>query len=225
MSDTTHDPNQLNQQAAHDTGLYDPTIHDNQIVAMYDTETQARAAQDVLLRSGIPAANMQVMDRAAVTGVSGKTATDSGLWGAITALFVPEEDRTIYNTAVARGHAMLVVTPDATMNRHRLIQSLEATGPLDFDARLEEWRQAGYDTTGAAPGTPTSNVATAGHAVDAGLNTRVGRREQMQGPVRSYIADRPAPGMGTIEQRSVQASGTDAEPRVATPAPADRMAP
>ena len=27
----------FNQQSAHDTGLYDPNVHDNQIVALYET--------------------------------------------------------------------------------------------------------------------------------------------------------------------------------------------
>ena len=46
--------NTLNQTAAHDTGIYDPNVHDNQIVAMYETEARARAARDTLVSNGVP---------------------------------------------------------------------------------------------------------------------------------------------------------------------------
>ena len=172
MSGTTNTSGTLNQAAAHDTSLYDPTVHDNQIVALYETDAQARTAQQTLVSAGFPASSMQIVARDSGSGAAGTTgATDEGLWGSIKSLFVPDEDRTTYNTAVARGHAMLVVTPTNSMDRQHLIHTLESTDPLDFDAKLEEWRQTGYDTTGSAAGTSTSNTATAGHAVDAGMNT------------------------------------------------------
>lgn len=173
MSGTTHNPGSLNQAAAHDTGLYDPNLHDNQIVALYETDAQARAAQEKLASAGFSASATQIVSRdSSNTGTtSASGAADEGLWGSIKSLFVPDEDRTTYNTAVNRGHAMLVVTPDMSMDRQRLIQVLETTNPLDFDAKLEEWRQAGYNTTGSGTGSTTSNTATAGHAVNAGMTT------------------------------------------------------
>lgn len=173
MSGTTHDATGLNQAAAHDTGLYDPTVHDNQIVALYETDAQARSAMQTLQTAGFSSAAMHVVSRESAGGASTSTSSvdDEGLWGSIKSLFVPDEDRSTYNTAISRGHSMLVVTPDHTMDRQHLIHVLESTDPLDFDAKLEEWRQTGYDTTGSAVGTSTSNTTTAGHAVDAGLNT------------------------------------------------------
>ncbi len=171
MSDSTHDAPRLNQASAHDTGLYDPAVHDNQIVALYETDADARAAQETLAKAGFAANSMQVVSRDIGSGAAAPAREEGGLWSSIKSLFVPDEERNTYNSAIARGHAMLVVTPDRTMDRQHLIHTLEQTGPLDFDAKLEEWRQAGYDTTGSAAGTPTSNTATAGHAVDAGLNT------------------------------------------------------
>ena len=44
---------------------------------------------------------------------------------------------------------MVLVAPNAKMDRHRVIEVLEASGPIDFDAKLEEWRQSGYDYSGA----------------------------------------------------------------------------
>ena len=74
---------------------------------------------------------MQVVSRdSSNTGTtSASGAADEGLWGSIKSLFVPDEDRTTYNTAVNRGHAMLVVTPSMSMDRQRLIQTLEKHRP------------------------------------------------------------------------------------------------
>ena len=145
-----NDSDRLNQAAAHDTGLYDPTVHDNHIVAMYDTDAQARAAHAALTSVGVPASAMQVVARGAETGTMGGVNAedrDSGVWSSIRSLFAPEDDRSDYSHAIGRGHAMLVVTPTGSMDRQKIIQTLEASDPVDFDAKLAEWRQSGYDTT------------------------------------------------------------------------------
>ena len=132
--------NNLNQAAAHDTGLYDPDLHDNQIVAMYDTDAQAQAAKAQLVASGFSAAAIQVVSRGTETGtLGGVNAEDAngGVWGAIRSMFVPDEDRAGYTHAIGRGHAVLVVNPDRSMDRSKLIHTLEATNPVDFDAKLE----------------------------------------------------------------------------------------
>ncbi len=144
------DSQQLNQASAHDTGLYDESRHDNQIVAMYETDAQARSAKDMLVGKGVSASSIQLVSQGQDTGtLGGVNAEDAngGVWGAIRSLFVPDDDRSAYSHAVGRGHAMLVVTPAAGTDRVALVHALESTDPVDFDAKLEEWRQSGYDTT------------------------------------------------------------------------------
>ena len=177
MSDMTRHSSALNQAAAHDGGLYDPSIHDNQVVALYDTDAQARAAQQVLVQAGFPTSAMHVMARngaasstttADASGMgyqsTGSESESAGIWASIKSLFLPEEDRTSYRHAIDRGHAMLVVTPDHSMDRHHLLHVMESTDPLDFDAKLEEWRQSGYDSssamTAATQGTTTTGMMT-----------------------------------------------------------------
>ncbi len=163
----------LNQGAAHETGLYDPSLHDNQIVALYDTRAHADAAREKLLAAGVDSGAVQVMDKGAdqMAGGVDYEAGNQGLWGSIKSLFVPDEDAHAYSHAVGAGHAMVVVTPNATSNRNQIIQVLESTNPLDFDAKLEEWRQSGYNyTPGSATTTTTgtnmaSTAATGGAAV------------------------------------------------------------
>ena len=200
----------------YDTGLFDPNVHDNQIVALYDTDADARTARDALVAAGLEPAAVQVMDRQAdpMAGGVNYEAGDQGIWGAIKSLFMPDHDAHAYNHAVEKGHAMVVVTPTANTDRHHIIEVLESTGPIDFDAKLEEWRQAGYDYSGAAgtagnrntasripadyavnPSTVTDQVPAAepsgqpggAAGTDANLaenQPRVGRREAPQGASR-----------------------------------------
>ena len=214
MSGTTND-------GGMHTGVYDPALHDNQIVAIYETEGRARAARDALVAAGIPTSTIQVLDRDA--GIDGAPATDEGFWGAIKGLFAPEEETSAYNHAINRGHAMLVVMPTAEMDRARIIQVLEETDPIDFDAKLAEWRESGYDYT-THPSKPVGVVDTAvaavssaaagvAHAVDRTVDAahrttdlsntetvkvmeerlNVGKREVSAGAVRvrSYVVERP----------------------------------
>ena len=176
----------LNQSAAHETGLYDPSLHDNQIVALYDTRAHADAAREKLLAAGVDSGAVQVMDKGAdeMAGGVDYEAGNQGLWGSIKSLFMPDEDAHAYSHAVGAGHAMVVVTPNAKTNRNHIIEVLESTSPLDFDAKLEEWRQSGYnyapgstatgamaDTTGAAVPVAAPMASTAATGGAAAMST------------------------------------------------------
>jgi len=209
----------LNNAAAHDSGLYDPTVHDNQIVALYETRAQATAAADTLTTAGIDPSTVQVMDREADTMAGGVDyeAGNQGLWGAVKSLFMPDDDAHAYRHAIGAGHAMVVVTPQAASGRSHIIDLLESTDPIDFDSKLQEWRQAGYagmaSTAAAGSGTmaavPVATISVTRPAalpVASGVagrddetikvmeeRLRVGKREVPTGAVRvrSYVVERP----------------------------------
>lgn len=151
--------NRLVDSDKQDTHLYDPSMHDNQIVALYNSRADAEAAKAKLLAAGVDDGALQVMDREADTMAGGVNyeAGDQGLWGSIKSMFMPDEDAHAYSHAVRAGHTMLVVSPSQTSNRTHIIEALESTNPIDFDAKLAEWRQAGYqyDDTN-----PTAEVAS-----------------------------------------------------------------
>jgi hypothetical protein len=153
----------LNQAAAHDTGLYDPNVHDNQIIAMFENDAKARAARDALVSSGIPESAIHLSGKdQGVADVSNAEDAGGGLWGAIKSLFMPDEEAHGYAEGVRRGHAVLVVQPTAEMDRHQIIAVIERSDPVDFDAKLEEWRQAGYNyvSSSAAGSATATGVAT-----------------------------------------------------------------
>jgi hypothetical protein len=176
-----------NATAAHDTGLYDPARHDNQIVAVFESRARADEARAALLAAGIPDGAVQVLDRTAgdlASGASqaedrgGSSSPGQGFWDVLTSLFAPDADYRAYQGAIGDGHAMVLVTPAPGMDRQQVIEVLRRSEPVDFDAKLEQWRQAGYGDTGA----PRSDE-----------RARVGQREaQSTGPIRSYVIDRRA---------------------------------
>ena len=156
----------LNNAAAHDSGLYDPNTHDNQIVALYDTMADANAAKQALVNAGVEGGSVQVMDKSAdpMAGGVDYESGNQGFWGAIKSLFVPDEDAHAYSHAIDKGHAMIVVSPNRTSNREQIIHVLEGTNPIDFDSKLEEWRQSGYDYSAPAMGAAAGGVMGAATA-------------------------------------------------------------
>lgn len=180
-----------NAGAAHDSALYDPNIHDNQIVAIFQDEAAARAARDALVQAGVPADQVQVVDHVAGDAAKNASQVEDRAVGdqiltAVMGLFT-HDDHKDFTHAVDQGHAMVVVTPVGDTDRHQVVLLLEQSHPIDFDAKLAEWRQAGYDQSGAARSPQHEE-------------RRVAQRET-QGPagksrVRSYVANREE-GMGT----------------------------
>lgn len=148
---------------AYDTGLFDPNLHDNQIVALYETGSAANMAHDKLIAAGVASGSVQVVARGAdrMAGGVDYEAGDQGIWGAIKSLFVPDDEAHAYNHEVGQGHAMVVVTPTGNADRHHIIEVLESTDPVDFDAKLEEWRQSGYGSSPKVSNTDDRNTARA----------------------------------------------------------------
>ena len=179
-----------NAGAAHDSGFYDPDRHDNQIVAVFEDEAAARTAHDALVQAGVPQSQVQVVAHVAGDAAKGVSqAEDKAVGDQILSAFMglfTHDDHHDYTHAVNEGHAMVVVTPVGDTDRHQVIKVLEQSQPIDFDAKLAEWRQAGYDQSGAA------------RSPELG-DRRVAQRETpapgAQSAVRSYVADRD-PRMG-----------------------------
>ncbi len=167
----------LNDAASHDKGLYNPDTHDNQIVALYDTMADANKARDMLVHAGVSSESIQVMDKSSdiMAGGVDYEAGNQGIWGAIKSLFVPDEEAHAYNHAITKGHAMVVVSPARSANREAIIHTLESTNPIDFDAKLEEWRQAGYDYQGSGSQGADTASTTVNRAASTPANYAVNR--------------------------------------------------
>ena len=217
----------LNNAAAHDSGLYDPNTHDNQIVALYDTMADANAAKQALVNAGVDGGSVQAMDKSADSMAGGVDyeSGNQGFWGAIKSLFVPDEDAHAYSHAIDKGHAMVVVSPSRTSNREQIIHVLEGTNPIDFDSKLEEWRQSGYDYSapamgaaaggamGAATASNTINRATATPANYAANQTTVTDNipssAATTGAASSMAGGQVATDTAATGTQAMMATGTD----------------
>ncbi len=155
-------------QAGHDTQRGDPKLKDNPLIALYDSVAHAHAAENALLAAGVDQAAVQVIDRNSppptptiTVPVTAADPPDRGILGDIASLFAPHKDNRAYAHALAQGHAIVVVNPAQTANRARIIGVLQNTHPIDFDAKLEQWRQAGYDYTSANALHPETSAGAA----------------------------------------------------------------
>lgn len=152
---TTNDPMMPERATATDPASSYESGRGYQVVAMFETFERARTARDRLAEEGIPATDMDIVNRDAETGYSNfeYERSDEGFWGAVKRFFVPDEHATGYTEGLRRGHAMLVVRPPFNQ-RERVVEILEGYDPIDFDAQEEEWRKAGW--AGGAPLMATS---------------------------------------------------------------------
>lgn len=202
--------NSLLDTNIHDPQLYDPERHDNQIVAVFDDDAAASLARDALRDAGLPDSAIQLVaapatDAAATEAQPVPKSAGDQIMNAFMGLLSAGEEHHDYAHAIRRGHAMVVVTPTADTDRHLVVTVLERSNPIDFDAKLEEWRQTGYERM---------------KDQERG-ERRLGRREPLASAsrVRSYIAERPAgagggpAAMGTNVTPGVESSGMNAPRR------------
>ena len=219
--DTMAEPTTDLAPDGYDVHVYDPNIHDNQIVAMYDTRAQAEAARTALTDAGVDDGAIEVIDKEA--GTAAPHPDEAGFWNTVKSLFAPDEDAQAYGAAMGRGHAMVIVHPAQTANRRHIIDVLENTGPLDFDAKQEEWRRAGYDylpagqdsirtgtPTGAATGTSepamgAAMAAGAGGALMTGVMPVMGTDTAPATTAPATTAPATTAGMTTREGTVVPA--------------------
>lgn len=175
----------LNTNLSHDTKLYDPTQQDDQIVAMYDTRAEADAARQAVM-SHDPSARAEVVDRTADGANAGVNSEggNTGFWGSLKGLFAPDEEVHGYAEGVRRGHALLVIHPTPG-TRETIIDAIEATNPVDFDAKLEQWRSAGWNNIQADRASSNANL-TSDVATDTDLTS-----------VAAGTRPKPAPGIAS----------------------------
>ena len=145
------------------------------ITAMYDTYTDATAAQNKLLALGIPAASIKILsgNQSAQTTTSG-TKPDEGFWGSLKELFMPEEDRYAYNEGLSRGGTMLSVAVDEA-HVEKAYDILEEHGSVDLDEREASWRKEGW--SGYEGATGSSAVGAVGSTTGATATRAEGATE------------------------------------------------
>jgi hypothetical protein len=119
---------------------------DYQLVAMFGTDADARAAREKLLALGVPPEAVTILHRDAAPAAD---RTRKGLWAALRHRFIPEQEAHALAEGVERGHAVLTVTPPEGLHQ-AVVQALHACHPLDVAAEAAAWRDQGW--SGIYPG-------------------------------------------------------------------------
>jgi hypothetical protein len=119
-------------------------LGDRRIVAIFDTFAQARTAHERLLKVGIPAERMHLMEHAGEDVNAAATAEppDQNVIGRIRKAVLPDHATESYRKAVDEGDPMLTVHPLAG-EVEEVVEVLQAAHPKRFDPRLERWRNSG----------------------------------------------------------------------------------
>jgi stress response protein YsnF len=163
------------------------------ITALFESRAAAENAR-ARLTAVVPTAQARVIeqDGMAATGMAPSSQQHQGLWAQIKDLFLPDEDRAIYAESIRRGDYLLCAqVPETAVDE--AIDTLEAAGPLDVDARQEQWRSEGWQGPVAATSATGGDVVEEQKIPVVEEQRRVGKREVARGAVRvrAYAVEEP----------------------------------
>ena len=213
---------------------------DQTVIGVFDTYDHAERAQQQLISRGFSANDVQVRAHGAdlepgsttpgaSTGTARTTADpDIGFMDSVrnffNDLFGPNaDDAGHYSEAVRRGGAVVAVTVSDESRVDSAREALAATGAVDIEKRVAEWRQTGYEgyRSDAAPYT-RDEVAQERSRVIPVMQEEldIGKRQVELGAVRvvSRMVETPVnesvtlrDERATIERRPVDRPASDAD--------------
>lgn len=127
------------------------------VIGVFDTYDHAERARQQLIARGFSANDVQVRAHGAdlaATGTAGTTSTasqaDVGFMDSVRSFFADlfgpdQDDAGHYSEAVRRGGAVVAVTVADEKRVDSAREALSATGAVDIEKRVAEWRQGGYE--------------------------------------------------------------------------------
>ncbi|WP_194713560.1 YsnF/AvaK domain-containing protein [Noviherbaspirillum soli] len=130
---------------------------DQTVIGVFDTYDHAERAKQQLITRGFSANDVQVRAHGADIGTTGTTGTttttrddDVGFMDSVrnffADLFGPDQDDAgHYSEAVRRGGAVVAVTVSDESRVESAREALAATGAVDIEKRVAEWRATGYE--------------------------------------------------------------------------------
>jgi uncharacterized protein (TIGR02271 family) len=132
---------------------------DQTVIGVFDTYDHAERAKQQLIARGFSANDVQVRAHGADLGTTGTTGTTSatttrdddvgfmeGVRNFFADLFGPDQDDAgHYSEAVRRGGAVVAVTVSDDSRVDSAREALAATGAVDIEKRVAEWRATGYE--------------------------------------------------------------------------------
>ena len=115
-------------------------------IALYDSRSDAEAAQRQLELLGvIDVDGVRLHDEGSegFSRDSYSSRENRGFWASVKEMFLPDEDRHLYEEGVRRGSCLLTVRVD-DQHADRVHDALEASNAVNVDEREREYRQSGW---------------------------------------------------------------------------------
>ena len=196
------------------------------LTALYDARADAdRAAEQLVRDTGVARGDVAVVAQETTAAGSGAATSgagdNTGFFGSLGNLFMPEEDRHTYSEAVSRGGFLLTAQVEQG-SAERATAVLEEHGAVDLDDRQEMWRADGWTGQRAPVGPPATadgaaaatSAAPSSHVVGTGEEETialaeerltVGKRAVEGGRVRvrSYVVETPMEEQVTLRDESI----------------------
>jgi uncharacterized protein (TIGR02271 family) len=173
------------------------------ITALYDSRDEAEAARSQLTSMGIEPSSVQIT---ASEGGGSMSSSDGGgqhrgFFAGLKDFFMPQEDAHAYHEGVSRGGCLLTARVDES-RADDVCRILENSGAVDFDARQQQWREAGWSPEARFSGTEARDETIP--VVEEQL--RVGKREVERGGVRvrSYVEETPVQEEVNLREEHVE---------------------
>ncbi|WP_298236174.1 YsnF/AvaK domain-containing protein [uncultured Azohydromonas sp.] len=151
------------------------------VVGVFDSDAEAQRAAQALANTGIDPACVHVTHSDDTTlGSTAATDTttthaDTGVMGRVrnffADLFGPDDDREVghYAEAVRRGAAVVKVDVDDDARLDQVRDTLQSSGAVDIDERVESWRSEGWSDD--ALSTPSTAAAATNTTLDRDRTT------------------------------------------------------
>jgi uncharacterized protein (TIGR02271 family) len=163
------------------------------VTALFESRDAAERARAQLLQLPLPADAVDIIEHdnslqsAEAAGHHGR-----GLWARIKDLFLPDEDREIYEEGIRRGGFLLYARAEDS-DVDRVIAILDASGPIDIDQRERQWTSEGWQRRSTAGVKGASGTVDEERIPVVEEQIRIGKREVTRGGVRvrAYVIEQP----------------------------------
>jgi stress response protein YsnF len=145
------------------------------VAAMFRSRAEAERAEELMINElNIDRMNARISPASDVANAgydSERPYQESGLFGTLTNLSLPEEDRHVYAEGMRRNHILLTAQVDDSQVT-RAVAILENAGALDLDAEIANWRQSGWTEYDASTHGASTHGASTHGASTQGASTR-----------------------------------------------------
>jgi stress response protein YsnF len=122
---------------------------ENTVIGVYDSYSQAQAAMNDLVSSGVDRSHINLNPEQGTTAAAARTDSGEqhGIGHFFRTLFGMEDTSghsDVYSEAVRRGSCVLTAEPDSDEERERIVEIMNRHDPVDIDERASLWRSQGW---------------------------------------------------------------------------------